>query len=223
MTLRDEEKKDLKNDDSTIINKIGNVTKEKESYFELKFKNAKKLADIHEINFNELNNLIFQSVIFYSKKNGGKYIRIITKNLKVSDNKEEIIKKDNLNIISTLQIQKSANLAEKGKLMDAQAQIHIARNFLNNNINFNNNCQIYHQFNSNMNSFNNSLSNMNMNNNMMMNMNMNNNMNNMNMNNNLMMNNMNNMNNGLISGQIYSLSNTSENRQNMMYQRKKSY
>jgi len=281
MTFRDEEKKDLKNDNSTIINKIGNVTKEKESYFELKFKNAKKLADIHEINFNELNNLIFQSVIFYSKKNGGKYIRIITKNLKVSDNKEEIIKKANLNIISTLQIQKSAKLAGKGKLMDAQAQIHIARNFLNNNINFNNNLQIYNQFNSNMNNFNNNLSNMNMNNmmmnnmnmnnmmrmnnmmmnnmnnnmnmnNMMMNnMNMNNNMNNMNMNNmmmnnmnnmmmnnnmnnmnmnnmmmnnnmnNMMMNNMNNMNNDLISGQIYNLSNTSENRQNMMYQRNK--
>jgi len=144
MTFRDEEKKDLKNDDPTIINKIGNVTKEKESYFELKFKNAKKLADIQEINFNELNNLIFQSVIFYTKKNGGKYVRIITKNLKVSDNKEEITKKANLNIISTLQIQKSAKLAGKGKLMDAQAQIHIARTFLNNNINFNNNRQIYH-------------------------------------------------------------------------------
>ena len=232
MTFRDEEKKDLKNDDSTIINKIGNVTKEKESYFELKFKNAKKLADIQEINFNELNNLIFQSVIFYTKKNGGKYIRIITKNLKVSDNKEEIIKKANLNIVSTLQIQKSAKLAGKGKLMDAQAQIHIARNFLNNNSNFNNNHQIYHQFNSNMNNFNNSLSSMNSMNNMMGMNNMNmmgmNNMNMMgmnNMNNMMGMNNMNNMNinmnSDLISGQIYSLSNTSENRQNKMYQRNK--
>ena len=234
MTFRDEEKKDLKNDDSTIINKIGNVTKEKESYFELKFKNAKKLADIQEINFNELNNLIFQSVIFYTKKNGGKYVRIITKNLKVSDNKEEITKKANLNIISTLQIQKSAKLAGKGKLMDAQAQIHIARTFLNNNINFNNNRQIYHQFNSNMNNFNNSLTSMNSMNNMMGMNNMNNmmrmnNMNNMmgmnNMNNMMGMNNMNNMNinmnSDLISGQIYNLSNTSENRQNMMYQRNK--
>ena len=201
MTFRDEEKDDMVNDGSTILKKIGNVTKEKETYIELKFKHAIKLSEIKEINYDELNNLIFQSEIIYKKKNGGKYIRVITKNLKVSDNKEEINKKANLNIISTLQIQKSAKLAGAGRLMDAQAQIHIARNFLNNNINYNNNYQIYNQFNSNMNNFNMSLSNMNMNNNMnnSMNMYMNNNMNNyMNMNMmNMNMNMNNNMNNNM--------------------------
>ena len=139
MTFRDEEKKHMINDGSTIVKQIGNVTKEKETYFELKFKNAKKLAEIKETNFDELNYLIFQSEIIYKKKNEGKYSRIITKKLKVSDNKEEIQKQANLNIVSTLQIQKSAKLAGEGKIMDAQAQIHIARNYLNNNINYQNN------------------------------------------------------------------------------------
>ena len=139
MSFRDEEKKDMINENSTILKKIGNVTKEKETYFELKFKRVMKLAEINEINYDELENLIFQTEIIYKKKNGGKYIKIITKNLKVSDNKEEINKQANLNIISTLQIQKSAKLAGEGKLMDAQAQIHIARNFLNSNINYMNN------------------------------------------------------------------------------------
>ena len=153
LTFRDEEKENMINDGSTIIKNIGNATKEKETYFELKFKHSKNLAEIKEINFDKLNNLIFQCEINYKKKNGGKYVRIITKKLKVSDNKEEINKQANLNIVSTLQIQKSAKLASKGKLKDAQAQIHIARNFLNNNIKYNNNIEIYDKFNCNMNDF----------------------------------------------------------------------
>ena len=267
MTFRDEDKKDIINDGSTIFKKLGNVTLEKETYLELKFKEAKKLADMNDINFDELKNLIFQFVITYKNKNEGKYVRVITKQLKISDNKEEINKQANMNIVSTLQIQKSAKLAGAGRLMDAQAQIHIARNFLNNNINFMNNRLIFNQFNTNMNNFNSSLSMsnmmnsgmnnmMNMNNMMMNNMNnmnmgmnnmmmnnMNRGMNNMNMNmgmNNMMMNNMNrgmnnmnmnmtmnNMNMGMnnmmnsdnLSGQIFSLSNTSERRQNMNFNR----
>jgi len=242
MTFRDQEKKDLKNDESTIIKNMGNVTKETETYYELKFKHATKLAEMKDINFNNLNNLIFQTEIIYKNRNGDKYLRVITKNLKVSDNKEEINKQANLNIVSTLQIQKSAKLAGHGNLMEAQAQIHLARNFLNNNQHYNkNNQNIFRQFNSNMNNFHMNLNNMNnmnmnnMNNMNMNNMNMNNNMMNnmmmnnmnMNMNNNMMnsmpmpMNMMNNMNrsNDLFSGQIFSLSNTSENRQNIAFMR----
>ena len=236
MTFRDK-KDNLKNDQSSIEEKIGNATKETETYYELKFKNATKLADIKEIDYDKLKNLTFQTEITYKHKNGAKYIRIITKNLEVSDNKEQVNKQANLNIVSTNQVQKSAKLAEKGNFMDAQAQIHVARNFLNNNANYSmDNKRIYHQFNSNMNSFHMNLNNNNMminsnmmnmnrmnnnmNNNMMMNMNMNNNMM-MNMNNNMMMNNnMINMNNNdNFSGQIFSLAHTSENRQNNMFNR----
>ena len=244
MTFRDQDKKDLKNDESSVISTLGNVTKETETYYELKFKHSTKLAEMKDIDFDQLQNLIFQAEIEYKKKNGEKYVRIITKNLKVSDNKEEINKQAKLNIISTMQIQKSAKIAGTGNLMEAQAQIHIARNYLNSNQNYSNmNQHIFHQFNSNMNNFNNNLSNNifnnnNFNNNFMnnnnnsnnnfMNNNMSNNMlgmNNMNnnMNNNLFginnMNSMNNMNNSrdLLSGQIFSLSHTSDNRQNNMY------
>jgi len=241
MTFRDINKKDLINNGSSIIKKLGNVTKETENYYELKFKHAIQLAEMLDINFDELKNLIFQTVITYKKKNGAKYIRVISKNLEVSDNKEIINKQANLNIVSVLQIQKSAKMANEGKFMQAQAQIHIARNYLSNNKNNNyNNDHIYNQFNNNINSFHNNLNMMNMNNNMnnmnnfnrmnnmnnMYNMNRMNNMNNMNMNNmnmNMNMNNMNmnmnNMNNDLLSGQIFALANASENRQNMMFNR----
>ena len=223
MTFRDQDKKDLKNDDSSIIKSLGNVTKETETYYELKFKHATKLAEMKDINFDELKNLIFQTEIIYKKKNGEKCIRVITKNLKVSDNKEEINKQANFNIISTLQIQKSAKMAGAGNLMGAQAQIHVARNFLNRNQHYNNqNKYIFNQFNNNMNSFHNNLNSNNM---MMMNSMPMNNMRMNNMNNHFgMMNNMNNnlmgnmnLSHDMFQGQIFSLSNTSENRQNNMF------
>ena len=39
---------------------LGNVSKETETYYEVKFKKAIKLAEMKEINFDELKNLIFQ-------------------------------------------------------------------------------------------------------------------------------------------------------------------
>ena len=120
-----------------------------------------KLAEIKDINFDELKTLVFQLVFSYKDKKEGKYVRIITKQLKVSDNKEEVNGQSNLNIVSTSQIQKSAKLASIGKLKDAQAQIHIARNFLNQNSRYIDNKQIYHQFNKNMNSFHYNLNRMN--------------------------------------------------------------
>ena len=90
MTFRDREEKDMINDGSSIAQKIGNASKETEAYFELKFKKAMKLAEMKNINFDELKNLTFQCEIIYKKKNGGKYARIISKNLKISDNKQEV-------------------------------------------------------------------------------------------------------------------------------------
>lgn len=49
------------------IEKI-NATKEKETYFELKFKLALKLAELDNVNFGRLNNLIFQKEIIDKKR-----------------------------------------------------------------------------------------------------------------------------------------------------------
>ena len=46
-----------------------NATKEKETYFELKFKLALKLAEIDNMNFDQINNLIFQKDIVDKIKN----------------------------------------------------------------------------------------------------------------------------------------------------------
>ena len=158
-------------------------------------------------NFEELKNLIFQCEITYKKKNGGKYVRIISKNLNISDNKEEVEEKANYDIISTMEIQKSAKLAKEGLFREAQAQAHITRKYLGKNKKINKNSQKnYHMFNNNMNYFNSNLEKINpeKRNNIFseqMNLNM--------------------SNKDEINEQIFSLSKTSQNRQKNMYKRSK--
>jgi hypothetical protein len=217
MTFRDQKENDMTNDGSTIVKKIGNVTKETETYYELKFKKAIKLSEMKDINFDELKNLVFQCEIIYKKKDGGKYVRIISRNMKVSDNKEEIEKQANFEIVSTMEIQKSAKLASEGLFREAQAQAHITRKYLAMNSTKNQNSkETYHLFNNNMNSFNNNMGNLhrelrsvpmsmfenknNYNNNIFNDNNNNNNLNSYNR-------------SDFINEQIFSLSNTSNNRQ----------
>ena len=158
LTFRDQEEKDLSNDCSSIFQKMDNVSKETETYYELKFKKSIKLADMKDINFEELKNLIFQIEIRYRNKNSGKFIRIITKNMKVSDNKEEVEKQANFEIVTAEEIQKSAKLAGVGLIREAQAQAHVARKYLEKNKkNSKNSYGSYQMFNNNMNLFNQNL------------------------------------------------------------------
>ena len=158
LTFRDQEEKDLSNEGSSISNKLGNVLKETETYYEIKFKKALILAEMKDINFEELKNLIFQIEINYRNKSGGKFVRIITKNMKVSDNKEEVEKQANYNIITAAEIQKSAKLAGAGLIREAQAQAHVARKFLSKNKKNNKESyESYQMFNNNMNLFNQNL------------------------------------------------------------------
>ena len=211
MTFRDKEEKDMINDGSSITQKIGNASKETETYFELKFKKALKLAEMKDINFDDMKNLTFQCEIIYKKKNGGKYLRIISKNLKISDNKEEVEAQADFEIISTMEVQKSAKLASEGLYREAQAQAHIARKYLGQNKKISyKNSQTYKMFNNNMNYFNSNLEKINDEKNRSekdKSYNINNNFSS--------------SNNDDLNEQIFSLSRTSQNRQKMMFQRKK--
>ena len=230
MTFRDQEEKDMTNDGSSISKKIGNVTKETETYYELKFKKAHKLSEMKDINFDELKSLVFQCEIIYKKKDGGKYLKIISRNMKVSDNKEEIEKQANFEIVSTMEIQKSAKLAGAGLFREAQAQAHITRKYLfMNSLKNHNSRETYELFNNNMNSFNNNMGNLHREQLRSIPMSLfenknqyNNNLNNNNFNNNILNNNYSSSNRSdLINEQIFSLSNTSNNRQITNFQRTK--
>ena len=78
--------------------------------------------------------------------------------MKVSDNKEEVEKQANYDIITAAEIQKSAKLAGAGLYREAQAQAHVARKFLQKNKKQSKESyESYQMFNNNMNLFNQNL------------------------------------------------------------------
>ena len=78
--------------------------------------------------------------------------------MKISDNKEEVEKITNYDIITAAEIQKSAKLAGAGLIREAQAQAHVARKFLEKNKKKSKNSyESYQMFNNNMNMFNQNL------------------------------------------------------------------
>ena len=77
--IQNQKEKDLINEGSTIIKKLGNISIGTETYYEVKFKKAIQLAEMKEINFDELKNLLFKIEIIYRNKAGGNMSELLQK------------------------------------------------------------------------------------------------------------------------------------------------
>lgn len=130
LTFRNEEKSTFTNNGSSLTKEVGNASKETEFYYEFKFKKAIKLADMENVNL-ENGTLPFQVAIKYVDKFGNTIQRVITRVLKLSDNKSEIEKQAIFDIISANAMQKSANFAAKGNYAQAQGNAFLWRRYMN--------------------------------------------------------------------------------------------
>ena len=102
----------------------------------------------------------FQAIINYTNGAGDKMQRVITKFLKLNDNKEEVEKQAIFEIISANAMQKAAKLASEGQYTKAQANAQLWRRYMNQNQSKNLSAQTnLMMFNSNFNGFNQNLSN----------------------------------------------------------------
>ena len=89
---------EFKNEDESSMNKsktqlqkvLGSVTESSEITFEYKIKDAKDLRLIKGFDINKLKKIPFQAVIEYTRLDGMKCIRTITKNISTSDDIEEL-------------------------------------------------------------------------------------------------------------------------------------
>ena len=157
LTFRNEEKSTFTNNGSSLSKEVGNASKETELYYEFKFKKAFKLADMENVNL-ESGTLPFQVVIKYVNKQGNTMQRVITRVLKISDNKSEIEKQAIFDIISANAMQKAANFAAKGDYTQAQGNAFLWRRYMNNNSMSNNNARSnFILFNNNFSAFNRNL------------------------------------------------------------------
>ena len=160
LTFRNEDKNKLLNNGSSLKKEVGNAAKETEFYYEFKFKKAFKLADMPNINLENSISMPFQAIINYTNGVGDKMQRVITKFLKLNDNKEEVEKQAIFEIISANAMQKAAKLASEGQYTKAQANAQLWRRYMNQNQSKNLSAQTnLMMFNSNFNGFNQNLSN----------------------------------------------------------------
>jgi len=117
MCFRNENADQLKYDNSTLIKDIGNVTNETEMFVEYKFKATEEINKKYpEINLDKLEVIPFQSIIEYTSKTGDKCIRVLSKQQKISSDKDEIAKDVKFDILSVNAMQKKLKISKKWRI-----------------------------------------------------------------------------------------------------------
>ena len=180
----EEENNKLYNDGSSFKDEIGNVKVESEKYFEYKFKKAWKIADMTDVDIDNVKILNFQCVIEYTNLDKKKIIRVINETQNVCKVSKDIENNINFDIISTNAMQRAGKLAKKGKYKESQIESLRWKSYMKKNLHSNNNnvFENYNIFKNNMKTVQMNLNdirteiqreNNNSNNNMNMNMNMN--------------------------------------------------
>lgn len=123
------------NGNKTMLTKIlGNVTEATEITFSYRIKDAEELKEIEGFTLDDLPNIPFQSQIEYSKLDGTKCVRIISKILETSDDAAKINEEANLGIIAVNCAHQATNLVREGKFREAQALSVNNKKFIKNNL-----------------------------------------------------------------------------------------
>ena len=115
LNFRNEKQENMKDNNSTLVKDIGNVTNESEMYVEYHFKHVEEINAMKDVEFDKLTEIPFQSIIFYTSKEGNQCIRVQTCSQKISSEKEVVQQQAKFDLISVNAMQKTSNLAQEGK------------------------------------------------------------------------------------------------------------
>ena len=74
---------------------------------------------MEDIDLTKLTSLPFQTQITYKNLDGSKCVRVISKQLEISDNRDQLEKQADYQIIGTNAISKTSNMARKGNFREA--------------------------------------------------------------------------------------------------------
>lgn len=100
---------------SRVVKEVGNATKETDVIFKFKLKNpGKKLS---------LSNLPFQAQIKYTLKDGRKMMRVISKSVKITENRSTMEEGMNVAVLGVAAVQKTADLASAGEIDAARNEL----------------------------------------------------------------------------------------------------
>lgn len=99
---------------SLLVKDLGNVTEETEVTIEYTLKKISQLLEMEDLDLTQIKSFPFQTQITYNALDGSRCIRVITEQQLISQDREELEKKADYNILGQNAVQQSANLARGG-------------------------------------------------------------------------------------------------------------
>ena len=92
--------------DKTILTRdLGNVTEDTVVTFEYKLKSIKELVKMDDIDLTKISSFPFQAQITYSALDGSRCVRVITNTQEISNNREELEKNADYEVLGLNAIQ----------------------------------------------------------------------------------------------------------------------
>jgi len=123
LEFRNEDASLLSEDKSLLVRELGNVTADTEITFEYTLKKPEDLMKIKNFDITKLTELPFQTQTSYRTLDGMKCVRVITQIKQVTNEKEEVEKEANIQLLHINAAQRAANHARKGNFQEAQANM----------------------------------------------------------------------------------------------------
>lgn len=108
LEFRNENPADLSDDKSLLARSFGNVTEENVFTFEYTLKPISELVKMEDLNLEEIKYFPFQTMISYTSLDGARLLRVITKKMEVSTDREELERKADFKLISENAMQKGS-------------------------------------------------------------------------------------------------------------------
>ena len=108
LQFRNENVADLSEDKTLLARSFGNVTEENVFTFEYTLKDISELVLIEDLKLDEMKSFPFQTQISYTALDGSKCLRVISKQMDISNDREELEKKADFNLMSANAMQKGS-------------------------------------------------------------------------------------------------------------------
>jgi len=97
-----------------LARSFGNVTEQNVFTFEYTLKPISELVAMKDLKLEEVKSFPFQCLISYTSLDGARHLRVITKQMNVSNDRDELERKADFNLMAENAMQKGSAMAARG-------------------------------------------------------------------------------------------------------------
>merc|ERR1719240_2164649 len=121
LQFRNELQENLTEEKTMLTKRLGNCTAETMFTFEYGMKPLEDLLKMEDIDMTKITHFPFQTVVEYTAQDGSKCLRVITKKLEVTGERDELEREADQNLLQQNAISKGTQFARAGNIHQAQA------------------------------------------------------------------------------------------------------